>query len=84
MVPEISEKLKNHYGLATEEELHEEIGNDVWWINPDYVGPKMKTYKDGSWQDPLGMRLRIVKNRFGSYEDYVRWEDESLQDWSDL
>lgn len=84
MVPEISEKLKKHFGVATEDELHEEICSDVWWINPDYIGPKMKTYEDGSWQDPLGMRLRIIKNKFGSYEDYVNFPLANVQSPADL
>jgi len=71
MVPEIIERLKNHFNVDTEEDILDKLDIDVRWLNPEYIGPKLKSFEDGSKENEFGIRTKTATNEFGSYEEFV-------------
>ena len=64
----IDELLFRHFGVGTKDELLKKLGVDLRYVFPKYVGPMLKKYSDGSYDDLWGVRRRIVKTIKGSYE----------------
>src|SRR3972149_8239670 len=66
VTPEVSGRLKNHFNVNSDEESFDEMDIDVRWIHPDYIGPKLKIFEDGSSENEFGIRTKRVVNEFGS------------------
>jgi len=69
MVPEILERLKKHFNVNTEEDVLDKLDIDVRWLMPDYVGPELKVFEDGSKEADFGYRTKAIVNQFGTYEE---------------
>ena len=54
--PEINQVLRQHFGLATQEELLLKLGDDFRSVEPRYTGPELRTFPDGSWEGLWGER----------------------------
>jgi len=63
--PEIVGGLKNHFGVRDYDELLDCLDVDIRSIAPDYIGPPLKTFPDGSSEDMFGIRRRIIDTPFG-------------------
>jgi len=57
----VSERLRNHFGLSTQEELLQHLDVDIRYIDgPRYVGPDPQVHEDGSVEDHWGVpRVRV-------------------------
>ncbi|MBC8876693.1 MAG: hypothetical protein H8E44_45265 [Planctomycetes bacterium] len=57
----VSERLRGHYGLSTQEELLQHLDVDFRYIDgPKYVGPEPRVHDDGSVEDHWGVpRVRV-------------------------
>ena len=100
MVPEIIGALKNHFGVDTEEDVLDKLDIDVRWLMPDYIGPELRTFEDGSRENPFGIRSLTVVNEFGRFDAFVyrplakaetvedienyRWPDPDWWDYSSI
>ena len=71
MVPEICEKLKKHFNVDTVDDVYDKLDIDVRWLLPDYIGPELKTFEDGSRENEFGIRMKTAVNEFGSYDEFV-------------
>ena len=60
---EMKEKLLRHLGLRTTDELQAHLGSDIRGVYPAYVGPELKRFGDGSFEDFWG----VIRSPF-SYE----------------
>ncbi len=49
--PEIESQLRSHFGVDTHDALLDCLGTDLRQVEPDYVGPDLKTFDDGSFED---------------------------------
>ncbi len=54
MVPEILERLETHFGVNTHEDVLDKLDIDVRWLMPDYVGPELRVFEDGSKEADFG------------------------------
>lgn len=70
-VPEIWERLLDYYHTTSKETILENLKIDVRTVVPDYIGPKMPTFADGSYYKTNGTHRRMVKNEFGAYEEHA-------------
>lgn len=70
-VPEMIEKLKQHFGTPEEEQVMVQLGVDIRLIQPDYIGPEITVLDDGSYFDQMGVHRRIVHNEYCAYEEYA-------------
>ena len=75
--PEIDVRLIKYYGVKNKEELLDKLDIDFRYINgPDYLGPKLKVFDDGSENDIWGVPRKEVfygeGEHRGSYRTVVR------------
>ncbi len=72
--PEVSQRLMDHLHLHSREALLEHFNVDLRYISgPQYRGPKLKHYPDGSVEDIWGVPRKSItiegKNYRGAYEE---------------
>ena len=61
-VPEVWEKLFAHFSTRDEETVLSQLGVDIRQVQPEYIGPPLRTLPDGTFYDPMGCHRRLVKN----------------------
>jgi len=60
----VTDRLRNHFGVFSDEEVWKLLEIDIRSIWPEYTGPELEQYSDGSWKDWWGIR----KRHLGSFE----------------
>jgi len=70
-VPETIEKLQNYLQVDSEEEVLRLLGIDCRMIWPDYIGPELEKFDDGTFYNELGSLRKLVRNDFSTYEEYA-------------
>ncbi len=105
---EVTDALIRHLGLKDYDALLEHFDVDLRYIQPieviydpkRYVGPHLRTFPDGSWEDIWGVRRRPVCISTGLYEEVCfsplkeattveqvvahRWPSPDWFDYSDI
>jgi len=69
--PEIDEVLRRHFHVETQEELLERVGDDFRGVDAHYIGPKLETFPDGSWEGLNGERYKNIPFGDGAYPEAV-------------
>jgi len=67
----VDELLCRYFRVESKDELLKKLGVDLRYVFPEYIGPKLKKYNDGSYDDLWGVRRRTIKTVKGSYEHTV-------------
>lgn len=66
--PEVTQRLREHFGLPDRESLLRRLGIDLRYVEgPSYVGQSLRTHPDGSVEDLWGVRRRPRTVTGGSY-----------------
>ncbi len=74
--PEIDLRLKEHFGLAKDDNdgLLEKLGVDFRRVYVPYIGPRLHAEIEGLSVDAAwGIRMRWVEHESGGYMDYCDW-----------
>jgi uroporphyrinogen decarboxylase len=66
-LPPVTDHLREHFGAEEDEAVWESLGIDLRSVWPEYVGPPLPTFDDGSWVDWWGIRKRMI----GPFEEVV-------------
>ncbi len=106
--PEVNDALRHRLGLQDYDALLEYFDVDLRYIQPieviydrqRYVGPRLQTFEDGSWEDIWGVRRRRVSISSGIYDEVCysplqqattveevtahRWPSPDWFDYSDI
>ena len=98
--PDVKRRLIEFFGLEDEEELLRRFNVDLRCIYPPYIGPELKTFDDGSFEDFWGVIRKPVSHATGiHYEvcysplaeaktvrdvEECRWPDPDWFDYSSL
>ena len=69
--PTTTRTLLGHFGVKTEEELFDIFETDLQFVFPDAHPVPVTHLPDGSWIDRTGARMRMVKNDFCEYAEYL-------------
>ncbi len=69
-VDEVIEKLINHFGFESEDDILDHFEVDLQFISPDELG-KPRIMSDGTYFDKMGVHRKKVKNEFCTYEEYA-------------
>lgn len=72
-VPEVWEKLFAHFSTRDEETVLRQLGVDIRQVQPEYIGPPLRTLPDGTFYDPMGCHRRLVKNDLCTYDEYASY-----------
>lgn len=75
--PEITRDLKVYLGAGSDEELRTILGDDLRGCHQRYIGPKRRTFDDGSWEGMWGERYKLVDYGNGKYPEsaYLPYKD---------
>ncbi len=71
--PEANEKLKTHFQTDDMDVVLEKLGVDLRVIEPVYVGPKLRTWEDGRFENFWGQVRKPIKNEAGIYNESVEF-----------
>ena len=65
--PEINQMIMDHFGLTNMEQLLRVVGDDFRYVEPDYIGPELRTFPDGSVEGYFGERYKYAEFEGGKY-----------------
>ena len=65
--PEIDKMLMDYFGLAHHEQLLRVLGSDFRYVEPDYIGPELRTFPDGSIEGYFGEHYKYAEFEGGKY-----------------
>ena len=68
---EIDQALCHHLRVMGKDELLKKLGVDLRYVFPEYVGPELRKYPDGSYEDVWGVRRRPIRTSQGSYDHVI-------------
>lgn len=73
--PEIDQRVKEHFGLAKDDNdgLLEKLDVDFRRVYTPYIGPKLHEDIEGLRVTAWGIRMRWAENESGGYWDYCDW-----------
>jgi uroporphyrinogen decarboxylase len=81
--PEVDEMLKKHFKTASMDAVLENLGVDTRAVRADYVGPKLRVWDDGRFENVWGQIKKAIKNEAGTYFESVEFpyaEFETVED----
>ncbi|MEG2833546.1 MAG: uroporphyrinogen decarboxylase family protein [Ruthenibacterium sp.] len=70
-VDEVLDRLYQHFGISTEDELLDLLEVDLQFISPAETKTTQRIMPDGTFFDKMGVHRRKVKNEFCTYEEYA-------------
>jgi len=69
--PEVDEKLKKHFETDSMDVVLERLGVDLRVIEAPYIGPELRTWDDGRFENYWGSIRKPVRNEAGTYNEAV-------------
>ena len=82
--PEVNAEIKQYFGLENDEQMLVVLGDDFRYVEPEYVGPELKTYPDGSIEGYFGERYAYKEFEGGRYLESVYQPFKGIVDLADL
>ena len=67
----IDSLLCKHFGVESREEVLRKLEVDLRYVFPEYAGPELRTYADGSYDDVWGVRRKRVETSMGEYDHEI-------------
>ncbi|MEM2842121.1 MAG: hypothetical protein QW201_02330 [Thermoproteota archaeon] len=68
---EVDHMLCQHLRVSNRDDMLKKLGVDLRYVFPDYMGPKLRKYADGSYEDIWGVQRKNIITEKGSYEHTV-------------
>ena len=82
--PEINQIIRDHFGLKNDEQMLIVLGDDFRYVEPEYIGPELKTFSDGSIEGYFGERYKYIQFEGGRYPEPVYQPFAGLTELKDL
>ena len=82
--PEIDDKLISYFGVSSVDELLNCLGVDIRVIDSPYIGPELKKWPDGRFENFWGQIRKPIKNEAGSYFESVEFPYAEFKSVSDV
>jgi hypothetical protein len=71
--PEINHALMKHFGLSNMEQLLHVVGEDFRYVGPDYCGPELRAFPDGSTEGYWGKSNSTTNCTSGRCRPRMGW-----------
>lgn len=81
---EVNQLIKDYYQLKNDEQLEIVLGDDFRTVEPVYIGPELKKFKDGSMEGFWGEHYKYAQFEGGTYLESVFKPFEGVQYLGDL
>jgi uroporphyrinogen decarboxylase len=81
--PEVHEKLKKHFRTDSMDVVLEKLGVDLRVVDAPYIGPELRRWEDGRFENYWGSIRKPVRNEAGTYNEAVEFpyaEFKSVED----
>jgi uroporphyrinogen decarboxylase len=81
--PEVDEKLKEYFRTESMDVVLEKLGVDLRVVEAPYIGPELRTWDDGRFENYWGSIRKAVSNEAGVYNEAVEFpyaKFESVED----
>jgi uroporphyrinogen decarboxylase len=82
--PETIAKLKAYLRIEDDEALRRKLGIDIRVVKPRYIGPKLKIYEDGDFEDIWGVVRKSISHGTGAYDEIQFYPLAGAETISDL
>lgn len=82
--PEADEKLKTHFQTDDMDVVLEKLGVDLRVIEPVYVGPTLRRWEDGRFENFWGQVRKPVRNEAGIYNEAAEFPYAGFTSVSDV
>jgi uroporphyrinogen decarboxylase len=82
--PEVNHTLLEALNLDNMEQLRYALGDDLRYLEPDYIGPTLEEYPDGSVEGYWGERYKYKAYEGGAYLEPVFLPFENIFEMKDL
>jgi uroporphyrinogen decarboxylase len=82
--PEVDEKLKAHFGTESMDVVLERLGVDLRVVDAPYVGPELRVWDDGRFENYWGSIRKPVRNEAGTYNEAVELPYASFKSVEDV
>ncbi|MHC4426897.1 MAG: uroporphyrinogen decarboxylase family protein [Planctomycetota bacterium] len=82
--PEVDEKLKAHFGTESMDVVLERLGVDLRVVDAPYVGPELRVWDDGRFENYWGSIRKPVRNEAGTYNEAVELPYSSFKSVEDV
>ena len=69
--PEINQEIKEYYGLENDQQMLVVLGDDFRYVEPEYIGPELRTFADGSVEGYWGEHYIYADFEGGKYLESV-------------
>ena len=68
---EFNKELESYLGEGIDTILYQMFDIDRKYLGPDYIGPELKKYEDGTYDNIFGVRMKDVRYGNGVYSESV-------------
>lgn len=82
--PEADELLKAHFGTDNMEDVLRALGTDLRYIDAPYMGPELRTWPDGRFENYWKQIRKPVKNQAGTYNEAAEFPYAEFQTIEDV
>ncbi|MHC4194004.1 MAG: uroporphyrinogen decarboxylase family protein [Planctomycetota bacterium] len=82
--PEVDKKLKTHFGTESMDVVLERLRVDLRVIDAPYVGPELRVWDDGRFENYWGSIRKPVRNEAGTYNEAVELPYASFKSVEDV
>jgi uroporphyrinogen decarboxylase len=82
--PEVDDKLKKHFRTDSMDVVLEKLEVDLRVVDAPYVGPALRTWPDGRFENIWGHIRKPIKNEAGSYDESVEFPYAAFQSVEDV
>jgi uroporphyrinogen decarboxylase len=82
--PEVNRILMDHFRVSDPIALLECVGDDFRYVRPEYCGPELRKFPDGSWEGLWGERYNNLSFGQGTYPEAVYLPFHDVEDVAEL
>jgi uroporphyrinogen decarboxylase len=90
--PVVTERLQDYFGVSDLEGVQECLGDDLRYVQPEWIGPEPQSFADGTYQmgypgrgwPMVGELARDVPTEFGYHAEVVYHPFENVADVAEL
>ncbi len=82
--PEVDEMLMNHFKTNCMDTVFEKLGVDLRVIDTPYIGPELRKWDDGRYENFWGHIRKPIKNQAGTYNESVEFPYAAFQSIEDV